>query len=154
VPGLGFDEVHLAAVCPNGVGSGRFGQGSPFFFPFFDGGYYMPSVPVDEAAAAADAQQLETADADVRDAGRRVRDVKPEATVTESDQTPIRDSEQYVFVRRDGTVFFAVAYAWENGTLRYVTSDGLRRNIAKNALDLDATQQFNEQRGLSFHLPA
>lgn len=154
VPGLGFDEVHLAAICPNGIGSGGFGAGSPFFFPYFDNGFYMPSVPVDEAAGAADAQQQEVADADYREAGRRMRDVKPEATVAESDQTAIQDSEQYVFVRRDGTVFFAVAYAWENGTLRYVTSEGLRRNISKTALDLDATQQFNEQRGLSFHLPA
>jgi hypothetical protein len=151
VPGLGFDEVHLAAVCPNGVGTGGFGQGSPFFFPFFDNGFYMPSAPVDETAS--DVEQQDVADADAREA-RRVRDVKPEATVVESVQTPIHDAEQYVFVRRDGTVFFAVAYAWENGTLRYVTSDGLRRNIAKTALDLEATQQFNEQRGLSFHLPA
>jgi hypothetical protein len=154
VPGLGFDEVHLAAVCPNGVGTGRFGQGAPFFFPFFDGGYYMPSVPVDEEAAATDAQQQESAEADARDARRRIRNIQPAAPVAEAEQTPIRDSEQYVFVRRDGTVFFAVAYAWDNGTLRYVTSEGLRRNIAKNALDLDATVQFNEQRGLNFRLPA
>jgi hypothetical protein len=57
-------------------------------------------------------------------------------------------------VRRDGTVFFAVAYAWENGTLRYVTSQGLRRTVTQDALDLDATRQFNEQRGLTFQLPA
>jgi hypothetical protein len=66
---------------------------------------------------------------------------------------PQRDVEEYVFVRRDGGLLFAVAYAWENGTLRYVTPDGLRRSIAKDALDLTATQQFNEQRGLSFRSP-
>jgi hypothetical protein len=156
VPGLGFDEVHLAAVCgPGGVGTDRFGQGAPFFFPFFDGGFYMPSVPVEEEAAPADAQQQEATEADARDVRRRVRDAQQAATpVTEAEPAPIRDSEQYVFVRRDGTVFFAVAYAWENGTLRYVTSEGLRRNIAENALDLNATQQFNEQRGLNFRLPA
>ena len=63
-------------------------------------------------------------------------------------------TEEFVFVRRDGTVFFAVAYAWENGTLRYVTSEGLRRTVTRETLDLDATQQFNEQRGLNFRLPA
>jgi hypothetical protein len=57
-------------------------------------------------------------------------------------------------VRRDGTVFFAVGYAWENGTLHYVTREGLRRNVARDSLDLNATQQFNEQRGLNFRLPA
>jgi hypothetical protein len=52
---------------------------------------------------------------------------------------------EYVFVRRDGTVFFAVAYSWEQGSLRYISRD---------ALDLKATQQFNEERGLTFRSPA
>jgi hypothetical protein len=155
-PGLGFDAVHLAAVCgPGAVGTGRFGQRAPFFFPFFDGGFYLPSVPVEEEAAVTGAQQQEASEVDAREARRRVRDSQPApAPVVEPDRTPIREVEQYVFVRRDGTLFFAVAYAWENGTLRYVTSEGLRRNIAQNALDLEATQQFNEQRGLNFRLPA
>jgi hypothetical protein len=38
--------------------------------------------------------------------------------------------------------------------LRYVTQEGLRKSVAGNALDLGATQQFNEQLGLSFHAPA
>jgi hypothetical protein len=67
--------------------------------------------------------------------------------------TPKGESEEYVFVRRDGTVFFAAAYAWENGTLRYVTNEGVRHNITSDKLDLDATQQFNEQRGLNFRAP-
>jgi hypothetical protein len=62
--------------------------------------------------------------------------------------------EQYVLVRQDGGLVFAVAYTWENGTLRYITPDGLRRTIRRDALDLNATQQFNEQRGLDFRVPA
>jgi hypothetical protein len=34
-----------------------------------------------------------------------------------------------------------------------VTNEGLRRSVAVDLLDLDATKQFNEQRGLSFRLP-
>jgi len=64
------------------------------------------------------------------------------------------DNDEFVFVRRDGTVFFAVAYSWEKGTLRYITSEGLRHSVMQDALDLGATQQFNEQRGLNFRLPA
>jgi len=72
--------------------------------------------------------------------------------VEEASAAP-RQTEEFVFVRgRHGV--FAVAYAWENGTLRYVTSEGLRRSVARETLDLNATQQFNEQRGLSFRLPA
>lgn len=58
------------------------------------------------------------------------------------------------FVRRDGSLVFAVGYTWENGTLRYITPDGFRRSIGRETLDLTATQQFNEQRGLNFHAPA
>ena|SRR6266550_986777 len=58
------------------------------------------------------------------------------------------------FVRRDGTAFFAVANSWEKGTLHYISSQGLPRTITEDTLDLDATRQFNEQRGLSFRLPA
>ncbi len=57
-------------------------------------------------------------------------------------------------MRRDGTVFFAVAYAWENGKLRYINSQGLRRTVTQDELDMKATQEFNEQRGLNFRLPA
>jgi hypothetical protein len=57
-------------------------------------------------------------------------------------------------VRRDGTLFFAVAYSWDNQTLRYITQEGLRRSVKREALDLAATEQFNEQRGLSFVSPA
>jgi hypothetical protein len=57
-------------------------------------------------------------------------------------------------VRRDGGLLFAVAYSWDNGTLRYVTSDGVRKSVALESLDINATQQFNEQRGLSFRVPA
>ena len=57
-------------------------------------------------------------------------------------------------MRRDGTIIFAVAYSFNAGNLQYVTKDGLRRSIPLNTLDFDATQQFNEQRGVTVRLPA
>jgi len=79
-----------------------------------------------------------------------------EPPVVSRDRIPesAHQTEEYVFVRRDGSLFFAVAYAWDSGTLRYVTTEGLRRSVARDSLDLDATQQFNEQRGMNFHSPA
>jgi predicted Zn-dependent protease len=115
----------------------------------------MPGAPAAaEEAVASEAQTSEDAEADVRERGRRVRVSREEpAPVSPPDTTAVRETSEYVFVRRDGTVFFAVAYAWENGTLRYVTSEGLRRSATRDSLDLNATQQFNEQRGLNFRLP-
>ncbi len=158
-PGLGFDAVHQAAICGSGTaGLRRRGLQVPFFFPFFDGGFFLPGSPAAvEEASAAETAQPETTDAEARERDRRRRAPQPAtepAPVVEAANSAPTDSEQFVFVRRDGTVFFAVAYSWEKGTLRYVTSQGLRHTVTQDALDLDATRQFNEQRGLNFRLPA
>jgi hypothetical protein len=150
VPGLGFDFVHFAATHPNAFKHHRTTVGG--FFPFFSGGFVMPSVPavVEEEAPAEEVEEV------ADQAPRRVRVVAPpQATVAPPvlEPGPARPAEEYVFVRRDGTLFFAVAYSWENGALRYITSQGLRGTVAREALDLNATQQFNEQRGLNFRTP-
>ena len=64
------------------------------------------------------------------------------------------EQPEYVFVRQDGSLIFAVAYSLINDRLQYVTAEGLRRTIPLNTLDFGATQQFNEQRGVSIRLPA
>jgi hypothetical protein len=128
----------------------------PFFFPIFDGGFSVPSTSVaaDEGTAA-ETPQPEATDAEARETDRRYRTPQPVAApAAETASSAVSDNEEFVFVRRDGTLFFAVAYSWEKGTLRYITSQGLRRTVTQDVLDLDATRQFNEQRGLNFHLPA
>jgi hypothetical protein len=154
VPGLGFDYPHFFATHPN-ARHHRFRNDSGFVIPFFDGGFYLP-VPMyaDQGAPAAQADVSETAN-------------QPEP----ADQTPARDTDnnvrsrmrseplppeqtEYVFVRQDGSLIFAVAYSLINDHLQYVTSEGLRRTIPLNTLDINATQQFNEQRGVSIRLPA
>jgi hypothetical protein len=124
----------------------------PFFFPIFDGGFSVPSSTVaTDDGLAAETPQPEATDAEVRETDRRYRTPQPApAPAAETASSAASDNEEFVFVRRDGTVFFAVAYAWEKGTLRYVTSQGLRRTVMQDTLDLDATRQFNEQRGLNF----
>ena len=158
VPGLGFDYPHLAAVSGNRrFRGGRFG-GFDGGFPFGFGGFLL-SPPIIDEGAVADSQVAED---DLGDdpppqqyAPRRPRAPRPPSEPqAESAPAPVPDEEQYVFVRRDGSLVFAVAYAWENSTLRYVTPDGLRHSIGREALDLNATQQFNEQRGINFRIPA
>jgi hypothetical protein len=155
VPGLGFDVPHLAATRgPGAVGAGRRRRQFPLFFPMLEGGFFLPPFSV-AAEEAPETPQPEATDAEASERTQRLR-VSPPAgeLAAQTASAAPRETDEYVFVRRDGTLFFAVAYAWESGTLRYVTSEGLRRSVAREALDLDATQQFNEQRGLNFRLPA
>jgi len=154
VPGLGFDFPHLAATQgPGAVGALNQECSLPLFFPFFDGGFFLPTAPtVDEVQAEPEAL-------DAEQPRRLSRPRIPESPATpapaaEAANIAPRENEEYVFVRHDGTVFFAVAFAWEDEMLRYVTPEGLRRAVPREALDLRATQQFNEQRGLNFRLPA
>jgi hypothetical protein len=156
VPGLGFDFPHLAAINGNRRHHGhRFDSGVPFGFSGF---LLTPPVIVEEVQSTEPPQDA----LDEESAAENAGPVRPRPRSSQmaaepepaGPPAPQRDVEEYVFVRRDGGLLFAVAYAWENSTLRYVTPDGLRRSIAKDALDLSATQQFNEQRGLSFRSPA
>jgi len=159
VPGLGFDYSHYAATHPGVNARNRNGQFYGAYFPFFGGGYYTPIFPDDGEDAPADAQQVDNGEPGPAPYPDRSRydDSQQNYPVQTYEPAPMsraqRESEEYVFVRRDGTVFFAVAYAWENGTLRYVTNEGVRHLLASDKLDLDATKQFNEQRGLDFRAP-
>jgi hypothetical protein len=153
-PGLGFDEAHFAATHPRRFDRHRHDLFNSGFFPFFDGGFILPTPVVVEQAPANEVQE-EIVEPEPQERAQRVRTRESAPIVSQEPAPgPQRESEQYVFVRRDGTVFFAVAYSWDSGMLRYVTQEGLRKSVAGDALDLGATQQFNEQRGLSFHVPA
>ena len=170
-PGLGFDFPHLAAVNANRHPHFRnFGGVFPFGFNGFLLG--APPVIVEEGepgeAAQTDArqdpevQEVVAENARLREAVRlgRTRSRSAEAASAagepasrerEAAPEPEKTTE-YVFVRRDGSLVFALGYSWDKDTLRYVTPDGTRRTIKRDALDLNATQEFNEQRGLNFHL--
>jgi hypothetical protein len=160
VPGLGFDYSHVAATRPGGVNGrhhNRNGRNDgAVLFPFFGGGgYFVPTgsdVMADYGSEGPVAEDAE--DEDAGPAERPARNHSVDRLPALGPPAPQRDVPEYIFVRRDGTVFFAVAYTWESGSLRYVSSEGLSRSVARDTLDLNATQQFNEQRGMAFRSPA
>jgi hypothetical protein len=162
-PGLGFDYSHVAAVSgANSLTNGRLRERIDAGVPLGFGGFLLspevivvegqqgePLLPsVDESAEA----NTESAEKQDRESHERIEDQF--APVSLGKPAPVRDAAEYVFVRRDGSLVFAVGYSWEHGTLHYVTREGYRRSLTRDALDLDATQQFNEQRGLNFRTPA
>lgn len=83
-----------------------------------------------------------------------VSEPPPAPTPTSGYYPPSEPVYEYVFVKRDGTKIFAVAYAFAKDKLQYVTKEGLRRSIPLDALDLPATQKSNEERGNTINFPA
>jgi hypothetical protein len=154
VPGLGFDYPHFFATHPNFA---RTHRTNGFILPFLGGGIYVPypyyaDIPSEqEQAASYEPNDAPDTSAESTD---RASSAAPAQSYVRPSYTPPQPQDEYVFVRRDGTVFFAVAYSWGSDKLQYVTKDGLRRSVSLDALDLGATQQFNEQRGISIRLPA
>jgi len=157
VPGLGFDYPHFFATHPNAGKCRRCGFGGGFVVPFVDGGVYIPTpMYAGEAAAAPAAEETEAAEqpAAAQSEEPAFRETNTSSSMRVHEQAPAPERAQYVFIKRDGTIIFAVGYSLLNDRLQYVTEEGLRRTIPLNTLDIDATQQFNDQRGVSIKLPA
>jgi len=153
VPGLGFDYTHFFATHPN---FGRTHRTTGFVLPFFGGGLYVPYPYYTEPPTPE-----EEAEGYDPNAGQQAAETAPNAGTNEalsaarsSTYTPLQPQSEFVFVRRDGTVFFAIAYSWGTDKLQYVTKEGAHRTVASDTIDLDATQQFNDQRGISIRPPA
>jgi len=153
VPGLGFDYTHYFAVHPNAGKCFRCQNNG--YFPFSGGGVYFPIPMYMDQSVEAQPAADEAAPADQIAQGE---EPPPEDAYIPpgrpAPQVAPKPQAEYVFVRRDGTLIFAVAYSWINDRLQYVTSEGLRRTIPADTIDLGATQQFNEQRGVPIQLPA
>ena len=154
VPGLGFDYAHYAAMHPH-AGRHHLGGG---VVPFVGGGIYVPFPYYMEGEAPADSTaENSSTETEPPAPEEDVAESQPEVAVSSHavSSAPAEEPDSgYVFVRRDGTVFFAVAFTFDSTNLRYVTQDGFRKITPLASLDLVATQQFNEQRGLSPRLPS
>jgi hypothetical protein len=153
VPGFGFDYTHFFAVHPNA--RRHFRHNSGFVIPFIDGGFYLP-VPMyaDQGAATPQAEESGVSNQPAQEEHTAARDTDSNSRSRMRSEPLPPEQTEYVFVRQDGSLIFAVAYSLINDRLQYVTSEGLRRTIPLDSLDFAATQQFNEQRGVSIHLPA
>ena len=151
VPGLGFDFAHFFAVHPNW---GRFNPVGSVTLPFFGGGgFYMP-VPYYTESTPQEEEQPEP---------NAPQPVSTQRMVPEEPAAPPRSRSgsymsaepvsEFVFVKRDGTTFSAVAYSWTKDKLQYVTKDGLRHSAGVETLDLPATERMNEDRGNTVNFP-
>jgi hypothetical protein len=129
--------------------------------PFFGGAIYVPmpyyidsSAPQEQAGEQQEEASNQPTDGNpgFPEQGQEPSTRMPVAS--RSGSSGINEAlEQFVFVQRDGTKLYAVAYSFLNDKLHYVTKDGARRSVALDSLDFDATQKSNEDLGNTINLP-
>jgi hypothetical protein len=67
---------------------------------------------------------------------------------------PDADSSIYLIAFRDRSIFAAVAYWAEGGTLHYVTQEHEQKQAPLSSVDRDLSDKLNRERGVAFSLPA
>jgi hypothetical protein len=135
------------------------GSGNGVVLPFFGGAMYIPIPYYADAGApeqpGPEGQEQASNQQPENGAEQQSAEQEPAAAVPyRAPANTINESlAQFVFVQRDGTKFYAVAYSFLNDRLQYVTKEGIRHSVAVDSLDFDATQKTNEQLGNTINLP-
>ncbi|MGH9773890.1 MAG: hypothetical protein ACRD50_02965 [Candidatus Acidiferrales bacterium] len=131
----------------------------PTVFPYF-GGY--PFADYGENAAPAAAEEPAAPQEPAQQAPPQIIILQqpaapvsaPAATQPSESPAPSLPGEgQFVLVTRDGKQLNAVAFTRQGGRIVYVTPQGIRRSVALEDLDQDATERVNEEKGTSLQLP-
>jgi hypothetical protein len=67
---------------------------------------------------------------------------------------PDSDSSIYLIAFHDRSIFAAVAYWVEGGTLHYVTQEHEQKQVPLSSVDRELSDKLNRERGIAFSLPA
>ncbi|HWR36538.1 MAG TPA: hypothetical protein VN622_11775 [Clostridia bacterium] len=143
---MGYYPYYPMAVIPPGEsveGAGTFDRGAS------DDGYYSDSREVAREAAREAAREV------VREEAQRAQAPEPSApaeAAKDAGPQPVEEITPTVLVFRDGHESEVANYAIMGSTL-FVLS-GEHSKIPLSELDLVATREANELRGLSFHVPS
>ena len=163
-PGLGFDFTHLAAVS-RGAGvralidpvtqqelalARAIRRESPGGFVTFPG-FFPSSQPIIVEPSIVVVPQAVPADGQAPDRGRaqeaEARSAPPPVV------EPAHEAGEFVIVRQNGGLLFAVAFTQGADRITYVTKEGIRRGLAMADIDVDATVRMNEERGTPLQFP-
>ncbi len=164
VPGLGFDFAHLAALNRNFKVSDFSVLSTvqrlaltqpltpivPFAVPFFSAPTQVIVVPPPPVVVV----QQASVPAEPVEVVARARPVERRESPEASRSPEPLDVSEFVLVRRDGRLVFAVAFSTQGDLLTYVTREGVRRSLPLVELDIETTRRMNEERGTTIHLPA
>ena len=68
-------------------------------------------------------------------------------------QPPAAPSVYFLIAMKDHTIYPAIAYWVQNGTLNYITQQGVRREVPLTQVDREFSTQLNKERNIDFALP-
>jgi len=155
VPGFGFDYEHFSAVHPTWNTCNHVSGG---IVPSLGGGSYDPapyySAPGNQEAADENASSEQPESRRITYAQEPAVSASSQSDSNSYSYTPTEPVVEFVFVKRDGSTFYAAAYFVLKDKVQYVTREGLCRSVSLDSLDPDATHKFNEERGNTVDLPS
>ena len=157
VPGLGFDFAHVAALNRNFSAtspSQNFTPIVPIVFPLFPAQVAPQIIVVQQPPVVIVQPQPAMAEEAPERPARSTPVESLESVAPARAPEPPREAAEYVLLRRDGRLLFAVAFSTDGRLLTYITREGVRRSVPLADLDLEATRRMNEERGITVHLPA
>ena len=70
-----------------------------------------------------------------------------------SADNPVPDPQYYLIALKDHSVYSAVAYWVEDGTLHYITTPNIRNQTSLDLVDMALTARLNQDRGVTVSLP-
>ncbi len=82
----------------------------------------------------------------------------PETVHVYGDNRPAADNaapdpQYYLIALKDHSIYSAVAYWVEDGTLHYITTPNIRNETSLNLVDMTLTTRLNQDRGVNVSLP-
>lgn len=164
----------------NGVGFGRFGRGFrgggggfggyPVPYPVFVGGGFYgdnsyayqqqqqpPNItivmPPQQTAPPVTINQYGPEAANPEPSAGAESGIQSYQAPSAPRPEPAEDQVMFFIALKDSSVYTAVAYWVEDGTLHYITPQGRHNQVSLDLVDRQTSARLNEGRKVEFHLP-
>lgn len=126
---------------------------NPFYY---DSSYAVPapSTDVPPAQPLPDVIVNPNFKPDTTNPTMHVYSYTPDAQSSDQNAAPAPPQVYFLIAMRDHTIVAALAYWVENGRLNYINQQGVRYQVALDAVDRDFSSQLNRERNVDFALPA
>src|SRR5262245_43857814 len=168
----GFFKGNGVRIPSPGAGGRRLNGGAPLVYVPYAVGvpmYYPEPAPPPAPVGMYPQQQVapqvvinqnfvpETARPIVReylpDSNGGIRVYEPSQRAQAESAPAAPDNPTYLIAFKDHTIYMALAYWVEDGTLHYVTNQNTHNQVSLDLVDRELSDRLNRERGVDFRLP-